>query len=65
MSNTVSQVKIVVVAYIQTCVEQNMSESLSLAQNGINQDDNWVILYVLVHWLLAGLLEKNTDNIYS
>lgn len=60
---TLPQVKIVEVTYIQACVEQNVSESLSFAQNGINQDDNRVIFYVLVHWLLAGLLEKRpTDN---
>lgn len=41
------------VTYIQACVEQNMSERLRLTQNGIDQDDYWIIFNVLVHWLLA------------
>lgn len=51
------EVKIVDLAYIQTCVEQYMSERLRLAQNGIDQDDNWIIFNVLVHWPLARLLQ--------
>lgn len=49
-------IKLINVTYIQACIEQNMSECLCLAQNGINQDDHWIIFNVLVHWLLAGLL---------
>ena len=50
------------VTYIQACVEKNVSECLRLAQDGVNQDDDWVILYVLVHWLLAGLLERKKER---
>lgn len=49
-------VNVVDVTYIQVSVEQNMSERLRLAENGIDQDDNQVIFDVFVHWLLAGLL---------
>lgn len=42
---------------IQVRVEQNMSEGLSFAQDGVDQDDDWIVFYVLVHWLLAGTLK--------
>lgn len=52
-------VNVVDVTYIQVSVEQNMSERLRLAENGIDQDDNQVIFDVFVHWLLAGLLQTD------
>lgn len=48
--------------YIQAGVEQNVSESLSLAQKGIDQDDNWIIFNVFVHWLLARLLHGKKEH---
>lgn len=60
-----SEVKAVDITYIQACVEQNVSERLCLAQNGINQDDNWVIFYVFVHWLLAWLLQNTNTQTKS
>lgn len=49
-------------SYIQACVEQNVPEGLRLAQNGIDQDNNWVIFNVFVHRLLAGLLRTHTQS---
>lgn len=35
-----------------------MPIGLSFAQNGINQDNNRIILNVFVYWLLARFLKK-------
>ena len=43
--------------HVEAGVEQNVPESLCLAQDSINQDDHWVVFYVLVHWLLTRILE--------
>lgn len=40
-----------------------MPIGLSFAQNGINQDNNRIILNVFVYWLLARFLEKKQSNI--
>lgn len=40
-----------------------MSIGLSFAQNGINQDNNRIILNVFIYWLLARFLEKKQSNI--
>lgn len=51
--------------YIEAGVEENVSECLCFAQNCINQDDNWIIFNVFVHWLLAGFLKTQRGEVNS
>lgn len=51
--------------YTEAGVEQNVSECLGFAQNCINQDDNWIIFNVFVHWLLTGFLKTQRGEVNS